>query len=211
MRERLREATHTIHRRYSWHSAKFDWSHAGHMSNPKRRRAGSFELETGKRKETEMKVKAKFVFLAAVVSCPSLAVRADNSAYPMAKLAQFVLSNMDVTSLPTAMRPKKEKGKKTFADYGFIAQKVAGNDAIISTEDGARELVIKVLASTPKGIYACFAEPSQNDDMAKTQRLILLKRKDPSGLLKGRESFRESAACPVIGGTDSTADSNGGD
>ena len=158
-----------------------------------------------------MNLKMKPILLAAVVSCASLAVAGDDSSYPKANLAQFVLSNVDVTSLPSAFRPKKEKGKKTFADYGFTAQKVEENDAIISTADGAGELVIKVLDSTSKGIYTCFAEPSQNDDKAKTQRVILLKRKDPSGLLKGRESFREFAACPVIGGTDSTADSNAGD
>jgi hypothetical protein len=57
----------------------------------------------------------------------------------------------------------------------------------------------------------CFAEPSQNGGEAKTQRVFLLKRKDSNALLKGHESFREFAACPVIGRSDSMADSYGGD
>jgi uncharacterized membrane protein len=40
-----------------------------------------------------------------------------------------------------------------------------------------------------------------------TQSVLVLKRNDPSALLKGHESFREFAACPVIGGSDSTATS----
>jgi hypothetical protein len=39
----------------------------------------------------------------------------------------------------------------------------------------------------------------------------LVKRKDQNALLRGRESFEEFVACPVIGGTESTRDSYGGD
>ena len=47
----------------------------------------------------------------------------------------------------------------------------------------------------------------------KIQRVFLLKLKDSGSLLKGRESWKEFDACPVIGGTDhdSTADAYGGD
>lgn len=41
---------------------------------------------------------------------------------------------------------------------------------------GVKRLVFKVLDQTSKGIYLCFAEPSQNDDEAKTQSAIFLKR-----------------------------------
>ena len=93
---------------------------------------------------------------------------------------QFVLERLDVTSLPSAFRPKKEKAKKTVLDH------------------------------TSKGIYVCFAEPGQNGSEAKTQGAFLLKTKDSNALLKGHESFREFAACPVIGVSDSMADSYGG-
>jgi hypothetical protein len=71
-------------------------------------------------------------------------------------------------------------------------------------------LAIKVLDQKSSGIYVCVAEPGVNGADTKAQSVLLLKRKNPNALLKGRESFREFAACPVIGGTDSAADSYGG-
>jgi len=40
------------------------------------------------------------------------------------------------------------------------------------------------------------------------QRVVLLKLKDPNGLLKGRESWKEFDGCPAIGGAhrDSSSD-----
>ena len=122
-----------------------------------------------------------------------LAIAGDKAAYPKGNVAQFVLEKLDVTSLPSGFRPKNEKAKKMFADYGFTVQKVDENDAIIEAADGAKSLAIKVLDQTSKGIYVCLAEPGQNGGGAKTQSVVLLKRKDPNTLLKGRESFREFA------------------
>lgn len=157
----------------------------------------------------EGEVKMKRVLVPALLLCASLAARGDDKhAYPRENLAQFVLANVDVTSLPSAFRPKKEKGKKTFADYGFTPQTVDENEAVIETADGLR--MLDVLDQTSKGIYVCF-DPDQSGGGAKTQSVVLLKRKDPSARLKARESFREFAACPVIGETDSTLSSNGGD
>jgi hypothetical protein len=95
---------------------------------------------------------------------------------------------MDVTSLPPALRPKKEKGKKTFADYGFTAQTVRENEAVIEAAGGVRRLSIKVLDLRSSGIYVCVAEPGEKRGPAKTQSVILLKRKDANTLLMGRES-----------------------
>src|SRR5689334_24888638 len=152
----------------------------------------------------------KLIFVAAVLSCSSLAVAGDKAAHPTENVAQFVVEKLDVTSLPSAFRPKKEKAKKTFAEYGFTAKKLDENDAIIEAADGVNRLAIKALDHTSKGIYVCFAELGQNGGEAKTQGAFLLKRKDSNALLKGHESFREFAACPVIGVSDSMADSYGG-
>ena len=151
-------------------------------------------------------MKMKLISVVAVLSCAPLAIAGDKAAYPKENVAQFVLDKLDVTSLPSAFRPKKEKTRKTFADYGFTSQKGDQNDAVIEAEGGVKRVAIKVLDQTSKGIYVCLAEPGQNGGEAKTQRVVLLKRKDPNALLKGRESFREFATCPVIGGTDSAAD-----
>jgi hypothetical protein len=83
------------------------------------------------------------------------------------------------------------------------------NEAVIEAAGGIRRLSIKVLDQKSTGVYVCVAEPGENGDQAKTQSVHLLKRNEPSTLLKGRESFQEFAACPVIGGSDSTTSSYG--
>jgi hypothetical protein len=158
-------------------------------------------------KEHEMKTKVLLAVIA--LSYAPLGVAGNKADYPTEKVAAFVIEKLDVTSLPSAFRPKKEKGKKTFADYGFTAQTVGENEALIEAAGGMRRLAIKVLDQKSSGIFVCVAEPGENGGPAKTQTVLVLKRNDPSALLKGRESFREFDACPVIGGSDSTASSYG--
>src|SRR6267154_5461245 len=151
----------------------------------------------------------KLVLALAALSYAPLVVAGNEAAYPKEKIASFVVEKMDLTSLPSTFRPKKEKGKKTLADYGFTAQRMDENEAIIEAPGGVRKLAIKVLDQKSSGIYVCVAEPGENGGQAKTQSVLLLKRNEPSALLKGRESFQEFAACPVIGGSDSTTSSYG--
>ena len=152
-------------------------------------------------------MKTKVLLAIVALSYAPLVVAGDEAAYPKEKVAAFVIDKLDLTSLPSALRPKKEKGKKTFADYGFTVQTVDESEAVLEAAGGVKRLAIKVLDQKSSGIYVCVAEPREDDRSAKTQSVILLKRKDASALLKGRESFREFAACPVIGGSDSTATS----
>lgn len=149
----------------------------------------------------------KLVLVLAALSYAPLAVAGNEAAYPKEKVAAFVVEKMDLTSLPSAFRPKKEKGKKTFADYGFTTQTLSENEAVIEAPGGMRRLAIRVLDQKSAGIYICVAEPGENGSEAKTESVVVLKRKSPGGLLKGRESIREFTACPVIGGSDSTTNS----
>jgi len=152
-------------------------------------------------------MKAKVLLAVVALPYAPLGVAGNKAEYPNQKVAEFVIEKLDVTSLPSAFRPKKEKGKKTFADYGFTTQTVDENEAVIEAAGGMRKLSIKVLDQKSSGIYVCVAEPGENGGQAKTQSVLVLKRNDPSALLKGRETFREFAACPVIGGSDSSASS----
>ena len=152
-------------------------------------------------------MKTKVLLAIVALSYAPLVVTGDEAAYPKEKVAAFVVEKLDLTSLPSALRPKKEKGKKTFADYGFTVQTVDESEAVLEAAGGVRRLAIKVLDQKSAGIYVCVAEPGENGGSAKTQSVILLKRKDANALLKGRESFREFTACPVVGGSDSTSNS----
>jgi len=155
-------------------------------------------------------MKTKVLLAVVALSYAPLVMAGGEAAYPKEKVAAFVVEKMDLTSLPSAFRPKKEKGKKTLADYGFTAQTVNENEAVIEAAGGVSRLAIKVLDQKVSGIFVCVAEPGENGGQAKTQSVILLKRKDSSALLKGHLTFREFASCPVIGGSDSSENSYGG-
>jgi hypothetical protein len=155
-------------------------------------------------------MKTKVLLAVVALSYSPLVVAGNEAAYPKEKVAAFVVEKLDLTSLPSEFRPKKEKGKKTLADYGFTAQRTDENEAIIEAASGVRRLTIKVLDQKSSGIYVCVTEPGENGGDAKAQSVVLLKRKNPNALLKGRESFREFAACPVIGGSDFETNPYGG-
>jgi hypothetical protein len=157
-------------------------------------------------------MKIKVVFALAALSYAPLTVAGNKDVYPTERVAEFIVEKLDVTSLPAAVRPKKEKGKKTFADYGFSAQGVNERETIIQEVSGTRKLSIKVLDQRSSGIYVCITEPGQIAGQAKVQSVVLLKRNAPNMLLKGRESWREFASCPVVGAAEKDSEvSAGGD
>ncbi len=122
-------------------------------------------------------MKTKVLLAVVALSYAPLGVAGNKAEYPTEKVAEFVIEKLDVTSLSSAFRPKKEKGKKTFADYGFTVQTVDENEAVIEAAGGVKKLAIEVLDQKSSGIYRCVAEPGQNSGPAKTQSVILLKRK----------------------------------
>ena len=107
-------------------------------------------------------MKTKVLLAIVALSYAPLVVAGDEAAYPKVKVAAFVVEKLDLTSLPSALRPKKEKGKKTFADYGFTVQTVDESEAVLEAAGGVRRLAIKVLDQKSAGIYVCVAEPGEN-------------------------------------------------
>jgi hypothetical protein len=156
-----------------------------------------------------MTMKTNVLLAVVALSFAPLGVAGNKAEYPNERVAEFVIEKLDVASLPSTFRPKKEKGKKTLADYGFTVKTVDENEAVIEAAGGMRRLAIKVLDQKSSGIYVCVAEPGESGGPTKTQSVLMLKRNDPNALLKGRESFREFAACPVIGGSDPSANPYG--
>jgi len=65
-----------------------------------------------------------------------LAVAKSEKAYPKEKVAEFVVQKLDVTSMPLAIRPKREKGKKTFGDYGYVTRKLDDKEALVEAPQG---------------------------------------------------------------------------
>jgi len=141
----------------------------------------------------------------------SVAVANNTASYPKDKVTQYVVEKLDVTTLPSGIRPKRDHGKKTFSDYGYVTSS-HDSQAVIATPAGT-QINIKVLEQKSSEIYVCVAGSGENASSGKIQRVFLVKLKNSGSLLKGRESWKEFDACPVMGGTDhdSTADSYGGD
>ena len=135
-----------------------------------------------------------------------LAFAGNDAAYPTEKIAAFVLEKVDVTTLPSTIRPKAVKGKKTLGDYGYVAREVDEKKALLDSPQGATRILIKVLEAQKSGIFVCLNGQTSGNSNAKFQRVLLLKLKD--GLLKGRETWKEFDDCPVIGGGDQDSSSS---
>jgi hypothetical protein len=140
-----------------------------------------------------------------------LALAENDKAYPREKLAEFVVDKLDVTSMPVAIQPKREKGKKTFGDYGYVTRKLDANEVLIEAPQGRSQITMRILQENKSGIYLCLSR-QEKQSSSQVQRVFLLKLKKANVLLRGRESWKEFDTCPVIGGgdSDSAADSYGG-
>jgi hypothetical protein len=131
----------------------------------------------------------------------------NDAAYPTEKIAAFVFEKVDVATLPSAIRPKLVKSKKTFGDYGYVAREVDEKKALLDSPQGASRVSINILETQKSGIYVCVNSQSADANRGQFQRVLLLKLKN--GLLKGRETWKEFDSCPVIGGGDQDSTSSG--
>ena len=147
----------------------------------------------------------KLLYGAIVLTCAPLLVAGNDAVYPTEKIATFVFEKVDVTTLPSAVRPKSVKSKKTFADYGYVARELDEKKALLDPPPGASQVSIDVLEAEKSGIYVCVNTQSAGESHDRFQRVLLLKLK--KGLLKGRETWREFDSCPVIGGGDKDSSS----
>jgi hypothetical protein len=139
----------------------------------------------------------KLTLAAAMLGYMPWAIASEKVSYPTEKVATFVVDNLDVTSLPSVFRTKKQEGKKTFADYGYTTQNL-GDEKAVEGLSAEHLLSIRVLEESPSGIYACVAKVAQDESNPTAQNVILIKRKESSALLKGSESSKEFASCPRI-------------
>jgi hypothetical protein len=133
------------------------------------------------------------------LACVPVAVAGNNVPYPKEKVAEFVVEKLDITMLPPTIRPKPEKRKKTFADYGYVTRQLNEKEALVEATLGGSQVNIRILEQEASGIYVCVGGPGKDVSNSQIQRVFLLKLKNADGLLIGRESSKEFAGCPVIG------------
>jgi hypothetical protein len=158
------------------------------------------EIRNDVGRPTKRRKKMKMMVGMMILACVPVAVAKTNTAYPSGKLAEFVVEKLDVTSFPSAIRPKLTKGKKTLGDYGYITQKIDEREAVVRAPQGSSEIALSVLEESPAGIYVCVSGKTDGKKDSRIQRVYLLKTKNADGLLKGREASKEFDGCPVVGG-----------
>jgi hypothetical protein len=138
-----------------------------------------------------------------------VALAGSNVPYPKEKVAAFVVEKLDVTTLPSTIRPNPEKRKRTFADYGYATRQLDEKQALVEETPGGAKINIRILEQKTSGIYVCVE--GKHASSGQFQRVFLLKLKNANGLLKGTEDVKEFDGCPSIGADPaSVADSYGG-
>lgn len=134
-----------------------------------------------------------------ILVCGSAAVAGNGAACPQENVKEFVAEKLDVTTLPSAIRPKREKHKKTFSDYGYVVSQTEDKVGLVEEMPDGPQINIRILERKASGIYVCVERPNRNGRSARIQQVLFLKLKDAGTLLKGSETFKEFDGCPVIG------------
>jgi hypothetical protein len=150
----------------------------------------------------------KLMIGAIVLACAPLGFAGNNGAYPTEKIAAFVVQQLNVTTLPAELRPKRERGKKTLGDYGYVTRDADGTGELVDATQGTSRFTLRVLERTAEGIFVCANGQTHKATNTPFQRVLVLKRKDANGLLKSRESWKEYQGCPVSGGVEVGAETS---
>src|ERR1700675_5002638 len=112
-----------------------------------------------------MKILCGMIALASV----SVAVANNTVSLPKDKVTKYVVENLDVTTLPSGLRPKRDHDKKTFSDYGYVTSSLDDNQAVMATPAGT-QINIKILEQKSSEIYVCVAGPGPNAASGQVQR-----------------------------------------
>ncbi len=145
------------------------------------------------------------------LACVPAALARNNAPLRKENVAEFLAQKLDVTTLPSSIRPKPQKNKKTFSEYGYVAQLLDDKQHLIEANSDGSQINIRLLEQNDSAMYVCVRTTRQAPDSNSVQRVVLLKLKKEDGLLKGRESWKEFSGCPVLGGDPAAGASSYGD
>src|SRR5580693_5525957 len=100
----------------------------------------------------------------------SAAFAGNNAPLPKDNVAEFVAEKLDVTTLPVSIRPKPQKNKKTFSDYGYALQQMDDKQKLIEATPEGSQINIRILEQNESGIYVCVQAPAGSGSV---QRVLL--------------------------------------
>src|SRR5580692_7627322 len=159
----------------------------------------------GRETKSQRRIAMKLLSGLLALVCVPAAVAGNNAPLPKDNVAEFVAERLDITTLPSSIRPKPQKSKKTFGDYGYVMRQLDDKQVLIEATPAGSQINIRILEQKASAIYVCVQAPGQDASSGPIQRVFLLKLKNADGLLKGRESWREFSECPAIGADPASA------
>ena len=119
--------------------------------------------------------------------------------YPSKDLAQFVIDNLDVTSFPSSIGPRRVEGKTSFRDYGIVPLKVSESEAALEEKDGSWSFHITILSASPDGgVFVCFEDRGKYPARYHSQNALWLVRRDFNSKLKAQEIKVANSKCPAF-------------
>ena len=102
----------------------------------------------------------------------SVAMANKTASIPKDEVTKYVVENLDVTTLPSGLRPKRDHEKKTFRDYGFVVSSLEESKAIVATPAGTR-VNIAILQQKSSEVYVCVAGSASSAPGDQLQRVFL--------------------------------------
>src|SRR6202166_5278513 len=96
----------------------------------------------------------------------SVVVANNTASYPKGEITKLVVEKLDVTTLPSGIRPKRDHNKKTFSDYGYMTSSLDENQAVVATPAGT-QINIQILEQKSSEVYVCVAGPDGNASSGK--------------------------------------------
>jgi hypothetical protein len=87
---------------------------------------------------------------ALVISGSSLAASVDASEI------NSVIKNLDLTTFPNSVGPRRLPGKTTFADYGFVHVEKTATGANLVRDDKGWAMSFRIISTGPKSLRLCF-------------------------------------------------------
>lgn len=114
---------------------------------------------------------------------------------PEKGVPDFIVKNLDVTSFPSSIGPRRAPGKTHFADYNIEPKTVTESDAELAEKSGGWRFYFKVLKIDGTNVTVCFTDQAMDGGTYHTVNAMTLQlTKD--GRLKGSSKKIKHADCP---------------
>jgi hypothetical protein len=108
---------------------------------------------------------------------------ASDVSLPEDNWAQYVVDHLDLTSTPSLLMARREKGKKTFKDYDFLPTKITDNTASLEETDKSWSFYMTILGHSDDKLTICLLDKEEKEGGHYAQTALELTQ-DGTGFLK---------------------------